>query len=386
MATLLEYVAWRGDLPFSVVPFNEVDALILCQISYLAFDGIVSDSFKSQCTLSEAAERFFAAEDFSRRSDIGAMINKLTLQLLHDAGTSVRFGHIAMCAYRTQLDYQKEEQFCAVTFLLDKKHALVAFRGTDDTIVGWKEDFNMGVLETVPAQKDALIYLTDAMASLHKKFRIGGHSKGGNLAIYAAANVAQKYKRRIMAIYNNDGPGFREEVLTLPEFKSIENRIHSFYPQFSVVGMVFSHAGIRTIVESEQSGIMQHDPFSWHLAPKGFVTVPDFDVTSERLHVIFNTWFKQLPDNERSKFIETLFKLLQATDARTNSDIEKNWLRSSTKIISALAKLDSESRDNMIKTLQLLFKTAQMNMSFTDLFPVEKKKQQKPKREKQPLR
>ena len=382
MATLLDYIAWRGDLPFSVVPFNEIDALIFCQISYLSFDGIVSESFKTQHLLSDVAEQFFSAKDFSRRSDTGVMINKLSLQLLRDAGVSARFGKSAVCAYRTQFDYQKEEQFCAVTFLPEKKYAFVAFRGTDDTIVGWKEDFNMGVLDTVPAQEDALIYLTEAMSSLHKKFRIGGHSKGGNLAIYAAATVAQKYKRRIADIYNNDGPGFREETLALPAFQKIEKRIHSFYPQFSIVGMLFSRAGAYTVVESEQSGIMQHDPFSWHLTGTGFVALSGFDEASEQFHVTFNTWFKQLPDDERSKFVETLFKLLQATDARTNSEIEKNWLRSSTKIISALAKLDNESRDNMVKTLQLLFKTAQMNMSFVTLFSADKKKRKVQQREK----
>ena len=108
MATLLDYIAWRGDLPFSVVPFNEIDALIFCQISYLSFDGIVSESFKTQHLLSDVAEQFFSAKDFSRRSDTGVMINKLSLQLLRDAGVSARFGKSAVCAYRTQFDYQKE--------------------------------------------------------------------------------------------------------------------------------------------------------------------------------------------------------------------------------------------------------------------------------------
>lgn len=362
MANLIDYVAWRGDIPFSVDPFNDVDALVLCQISYLDAGGLLSAGFREARTLSEFADAFRSAKDFQRRSDTGAMINKLSVQLLFDAGTSKRFGRMKVCGYRTRLDTQKEEQFSAVTYLTGDKYAFTAFRGTDDTIVGWKEDFNMGVLETVPAQTDAVKYLTDAMKHIHAKFRIGGHSKGGNLAVYAGAEAEPRLKNRIVQIYNNDGPGFRDETIATPEFQSVIPKLHSFYPQFSIVGMLFSHAGAYSVVESEQTGIMQHDPFSWHLTRSGFVTLPGFDAGSERFHKTFNTWFKELPDDQRAKFVETLFKVLQATDARTNSELESNWLRSSAKIISALAKLDSESRGNVIETMQLLFRIASRNL------------------------
>ena len=126
--------------------------------------------------------------------------------------------------------------------------------------------------------------------------------------------------------------------------------------------MLFSHAGTYTVVESEQTGIMQHDPFSWHLTRSGFVTLPGFDAASEHFHETFNTWFRELPDEQRSKFVETLFDVLQATDARTNSELESNWLRSSAKIISALARLDNKSRENIIKTMQLLFRIARRSL------------------------
>ena len=150
MANIIDYIAWRGDLPFSVVPFNDIDSLILCQISYLDFSGIVNENFKNCVTLKDAAERFRNAKDFSKRRKVGAMINSLTADLLFAAAASRRFGNVKVCGYTTRFDPKKEEQFSAMTFLTGDKYAFVAFRGTDDTIIGWKEDFNMGVLKTVP--------------------------------------------------------------------------------------------------------------------------------------------------------------------------------------------------------------------------------------------
>ena len=369
MANIIDYIAWRGDLPFSVVPFNDIDSLILCQISYLDFGDIVSESFKECVTLKDAAERFRNAKDFSARRKVGAMINSLTADLLFAAAFSRRFGDVKVCGYTARFDPKKEEQFSAMTFLTGDKYAFVAFRGTDDTIIGWKEDFNMGVLKTVPAQIDALCYLTEAMTSIRIRFRAGGHSKGGNLSIYAAANVDRKFKKRISGVYNNDGPGFREETVASSEFRELAPKIRSFYPQLSIVGMLFSHAGSYTVVESEQSGIMQHDPFSWHLTKDGFVSLSGFDPASKWFHDTFNAWFRELPDAERSRFVTTLFKVLEATDAKTNSELEKNWWQNSAKIVGAFAKLDGPSRDNVIKTVQLLFQIGHRHLPQARFLP-----------------
>ena len=369
MANIIDYIAWRGDLPFSVVPFNDIDSLILCQISYLDFGGIVSESFKKCVRLRDAASLFQNAKDFSRRRKVGVMINSQTVELLFAAASSKRFGDVKACGYTTRFDLQKEEQFSATTFLTGDKYAFVVFRGTDDTIIGWKEDFNMGVLETVPSQIDALRYLTEAMKSIRGRFRTGGHSKGGNLSIYAAANIDRKFKKRISCVYNNDGPGFREEIVSSPKFRELAPKIRSFYPQLSIVGMLFSHASDYTVVESEQAGIRQHDPFSWHLTKDGFVSLPGFDAASEWFHDTFNAWFRELSDGERAQFVGTLFRVLRATDAKTNSELEKNWWQNSAKIVGAFAKLDAASRDNVIKTVQLLFQIGHRHLAPARFLP-----------------
>lgn len=369
MSTILDYVMWRGDLPFSVAAFNEVDALILCQIGYLDFGGLISENFSDAVTLKTLAEKLKNDAAFERRVDLGAMINKLSSELFFAAAKSKRFSEIKACGYINHIDTKNVEQFAALTYLLDDENAVVVFRGTDDTIVGWYEDFNLGVLETVPAQADALLYLTEAFNSLSGKISVAGHSKGGNLSIYSSAFLEEKFRDRLVAVYNNDGPGFREDMIASPEFQNLIPKIRSFYPQFSIVGMLFSHAGDATAVESEESGIMQHDPFSWHVLPRTFVALEKLDTGSVIFHKTFNSWFSGLDEHKRKQFVDTLFMLVQATDARTNSEFEKNLLHNYAKIIHALINLDNETRSEVWKTLTLLFEAANKNLpDMSELF------------------
>lgn len=362
MANILDYVAWRGDLDFSCVAFNEIDALILCQIAYVNFDGLISESFSDCITLENLSEKFRNASDYEKRADMGSLINKLTIDLFFSAANSERFGKIKMCGYVSNIDTERIEQFAAVTFSLDDKNWLVAFRGTDDTIVGWNEDFNLGVLDTVPAQQDAVSYLTNVLNSVSGEVSVAGHSKGGNLSIYSCVNIKKELKNRIKMIYNNDGPGFSDSAIATPEFQEVIPKVHSFYPQFSIIGMLFSHAGEYKVVESDETGIMQHDPFSWHLNAKHFDTLESLRSGSIMFHNTFNTWFGQLDENRRKQFVDTLFLIIQSTDARTNSEIEKNIFESSAKIIHALLKLDNDTRAEIWKTVGLLFKAANKNL------------------------
>lgn len=362
MSNILDYVSWRGDLPFSYTPFNEIDALILCQIAYINFDGLISENFSEKIMMSQLAKKFRETPDYEKRTDMGALINKLSTELFFSAAESARFGDVQMSGFVNVIDTERVEQFAAVTFTLEKNHSLVVFRGTDDTIVGWNEDFNLGVLETVPAQKDALDYLTKAISSVDGDLRVAGHSKGGNLSIYSSANIEEKDRKRIIAIYNNDGPGFSDATIASPEFQAVIPKVQSFYPQFSIVGMLFSHAGEYKVVKSDETGIMQHDPFSWHLNAKHFDTLESLDSGSIMFHNTFNSWFGQLDEAHRKQFVDTLFLIIQATDARTNSEIEKNAFESSAKIIHALLKLDNDTRTEIWKTVELLFNAANKNL------------------------
>jgi len=363
MANFMDFIEWRGDVDLKTSPLNEVDALILCHMEYNNIDNLVPTSFtKNGITLRELAYRFATAPDFLTRSDVGAMINPLTVNLLQAAGESVRFGSLKLCGYTNIIDTKREEQFSAVTYVLGDKSFFIAYRGTDDTIVGWKEDCDLGWKETVPSQQDALAYLEKASRHLRGDILIGGHSKGGNLAVYAAANAGDKTKRRITSVFNNDGPGFKEGFFESEKYKSISSRTYTFVPQLSLVGMLFSHADDYVTVESDERGLHQHDPFSWHVSAHHFVEKPDTDEQSKVIGRTVNGWFNELSEENKEIFVKTIFGILKDTDAKTNSELTANWWNSILKMLKAMKELDPKTRDIIFKTVQLLFRCAGQTM------------------------
>ena len=361
---LCDYIDWRGDLSFADFPLNEVDALVFCQLSYMNFAELAPKNFDSSIKLCDLAKLFFGSVDFETRSDLGMLIDPKTNELLKKAGESERFKNVAVTGFVSEYNQEKEEQFSAVTFvlneggLLEKQQIFVAFRGTDDTIVGWKEDFNLAFMEKVPAQADALAYLENAASAFKKaEITVGGHSKGGNLAIFAAAHLDEKSKKNLCAVYNFDGPGFSQNSLDSDEFFSIKQKIISVYPQFSIVGMLFHHYDSCKIVLSDEKLVMQHNPFSWFIKGTNFEIKDDLDTGSEIFFKSFNKWFEEIQPNQREQFVETLFGLLDSTNAITNSDLNKDKLKNTGKIIKAFATLDKEIRDDAVRLVGDFVKT-----------------------------
>ncbi len=352
MANIQDYINWRGDLTFSNSDFSRIDALILCQITYLNFDGLLSDyDFTENVSLFDLAQRFKNAKDFKTRKDTGLLINKNTASFFLKLAETVRFKDIKITGYTSKIDLAIEEQFAAATYILPDGKIFICYRGTDDSIVGWKEDFNLAIEEEVPAQKDAVEYLKNAAKSLKGKLMIGGHSKGGNLAIYACAKCENKIKSRITCIYNNDGPGFYSSRVNSPEFQEIKEKINSSYPRFSIVGMLFEHVGKQNFVESDETGIMQHDPFSWHILGSDFVLLENNDDASKFFHNTFNEWIKTISPEQREVFVDTIFKVIESTDAKTNTELESNLAKNSVKILRTINRLDPEMRKICRKTI-----------------------------------
>ena len=361
---LVNYIKWRGDLSFRERAFNEIDALVLCQISYLDFDGILQSDIKSAYTISSLWNAFKNDEDFEKRSDLGVLINKDTVHVLEAAAESRRFSHIRPAFYVNKVDADVEEQFSAVTYFLTKKNRdpFIVFRGTDDTIVGWKEDFNMSFSEAVPAQKDAVSYLEQAASFFHGTVSTAGHSKGGNLALYAAAFANSKIKRHLKAVYNFDGPGFPEQFFKSDEYFSIIPHIKTFYPQSSLVGMLFSHSDDYTVVKSENSGAWQHDAVSWIIEGNRFVTADALDEKSIYFNRTFNSWIKSVEPKNLEIFTKTVFGAIETTGASTNTELGSNLFDNFKKILRALKDVDKDSRDEMIKMGMMLFATVKENL------------------------
>lgn len=362
---LLDYVEWRGDLPFCKSAFCDVDALVLCQLSYLNFDGLLSEDVGKKKSLALLWRDFEASPNFKERSDLGALISERTVQLLEACAKSRRFGKIYASGYVNKIDLKNEEQFSAMAFFEGAFNAnpFVAFRGTDDTIVGWKEDFNLAIEESVPAQRDALEYFEGVAKKTRGKILVGGHSKGGNLAVYSSAFVAPKFQKRVDRVYNFDGPGFRREIIEDARLKKIIPLLHSYYPKLSIVGMLFRRAGEFSVVDSGAQGLMQHEPFSWLLAPCGFKTLDGFDKASEFFYKTFNEWLEGISKEKRSLFVEALFGVITAGGAKTNSELGKDWAKQSIAIVKAASELDKETREQMMVLVQRLLELAAKNLT-----------------------
>ncbi|WP_407426989.1 Mbeg1-like protein [Treponema sp.] len=364
LSTIIDYIDWRGDLSFSISPLNEIDALIFCQLSYMNFSNLIPETFDSSIKLSELSKIFFGSSDFETRSDLGMLIDKRTNGLLKKCGQSNRFKDVEVTGFVSEYSREIEKQFSAVSFIinsssiLEKQTVFTAFRGTDDTIIGWKEDFNLAFMDEVPAQKEALNYLENAAASFKKaELFTGGHSKGGNLAVFAAANLCDKAKNRLRLVYNFDGPGFSQEVLDSDSFFSVKAKICSVYPQFSIVGMLFHHYDSYKTVLSSEKLLMQHNPFSWFVKGTDFEQKEELDSGSEIFFTSFNKWFESLLPSQREQFVETVFGLLDSTDAVTNSDLKGDALKNTGKILKAFATLDSAIRDEAVKIVLDFIKT-----------------------------
>ena len=321
--------------------FNAVDSLVLSQLSYMRFEDIVPPL--SRASKPVRIGNLLRAEKFASMFRGHSTDNNRAL--LFALAASPRFRDIAVNYYVSKTDAVLGQQFSAVTFILGNGSAYVAFRGTDETFVGWKEDFNMAVICPVPSQKEAAAYLNEAASHLPRSLELitGGHSKGGNLAMYAAMKCRNGVRDRITAIYNHDGPGFREEVTRSPEFKAIEGRIHKTLPQASLIGLLLHDRESYAIVESNRvTGIMQHDPFSWSVGDGDFVYANKLTGGAQVMRRALDQWLGTLTDEKRRVFIDTLFQVLEAADVSEFTGLSENGRKRAALMIASIRNIDPE--------------------------------------------
>lgn len=316
MANIFDYLKWRGDLTFAQDPVNAVDALIFSALVYIHYSGTVKDSPGTPITLREAADDYFAQDDLENSFRV-----KNDLELLRLAADTVRFGMAKICMYRDQLIPELETQFAAVTFLLDDGSMFLAFRGTDSTLTGWKEDFNMSFQQIVPSQRMAVEYVRDVEEAYMLPMRLGGHSKGGNLAVFAAARSLPARQKRILEVYNNDGPGFTDYMMGDPGYLAMVPRIRTYIPQSSVIGMLLEHEEPYTVVRSKTVGILQHDPYSWEVMGNGLVTMQEVTYSSQFMDATIKAWFAEMTDQERGQLVDVMFSLLGTSGVDKAADI-----------------------------------------------------------------
>ena len=362
MANLMDYLDWRGDLTLAVSPFNEVDALILAELSFVDFEGIVPPPEVGRgVRLNEAAEAFFARHG-GRDVDMGVFVPDGISQMLRKLMASPRFCGMTLNGYEALLDDEVEEQFSALTIDLGNCSIYISFRGTDDTIVGWKEDLNMSFLEEIPSQKQAVDYVARiARQYPEKTLRIGGHSKGGNLAVYSAAKSSGDIQERIVAVHNNDGPGFIWDISKTPGHKRIAGRIHTVLPQTSVVGMLMEHEKHYQVVYSTYDGLYQHDGFSWQVKGTQFVHLDDFSREGKLVDEALSSWADSLNTQQREALAEALYSVFTATGAKTLSELNEEKLKSASAMLKTYKNLDRESRRMVSEMFKIFFRLGTKN-------------------------
>lgn len=316
MANFLDYVRWRGDLSFHQDPFNEVDAVVFSALSYIEYGGRVLNAPQEPITLKEAAVDFLAEGDVEHRVRV-----KSDLELLRLAAASYRFGQSQITQYRNIYEPEEQTQFAAMTFLLDDGTAFLAFRGTDGTLIGWKEDFNMTFQQTIPAQLLAQQYVREIALERSEPLRLGGHSKGGNLAVFAAARSSPMIQERILEVYNNDGPGFTNYLMGDPGYLAIVGRVRTFIPQSSVIGMLLEHEEPYTVVHSKSVGVLQHDLYSWDLMGNRLITMDNTTGDSVFLDATIKNWFASMNSQQRNALVDAMYGLLISGGAENVGDI-----------------------------------------------------------------
>ena len=358
MGELFTYLEWRGDLSFGKDPFNKGDNLLLAELSYTDFEGVFTED--RIYSIQETAERYYELHTEEEVQARTTLIGHAPL-LLKPMADAMRFRGLMLSDYVNVVDVEKEEQFSAVIYRIQDGREMpltyVAFRGTDDNLVGWKEDFNLSYLKETPSQRRAVDYLEQHFGDSEEHFLVGGHSKGGNLAVYAAAFCSPAVRSRIDKIYSNDGPGFRGEILDTEGYRVILPRIRSYVPEMSVVGMLLDNTFSHRVVKSSQTGIMQHDALSWQVLGNRFVRVQERSEVSRFLDTALGAWIGGMQDSEKQEFVSQLFNLFDASGEYTLEGLQKNGFRSVNDIFRALRAMPPDQRKTFNRTLHRLLES-----------------------------
>ena len=343
MKSIIDYIKKYGEYSIDDMPFNEVDSLILCQLSYLKYDGMVPPLHGKEpfVTLPEIFEMDEYDNLFEDRR-----FEENNRKLFEAAAQSTRFSSMLLGNYVSMTDTSWELQFSAMTFTFENGTFYLAYRGTDETIIGWKEDCNMALITPVPAQEKAMQYLNLIAEISSGNFYIGGHSKGGNLAVYAASTCLPLISERIITIYNHDGPGFKKGTVTESEgFKMISGKIKKYMPHSSIIGMLMESDEPTEIIECKSFGILQHDPFNWIVDGNSFVRVDGLYKHVSLQDETVNQWINEMTDEERKIFVDELYNVITANGATTLIDIMDDFLSNSKAMKKAFDELDPKTRD-----------------------------------------
>lgn len=352
MPNMIVFAERAGERTFAELPFGEIDQAILTQLVHLPFEAALPN--EASCATLEGLSQ--ALSDITA-DKVYEVLLRDRLKLLHVCGASARYGHLVVSAFVNDISHEDEMQFSAMCVALPEGRRAICFRGTDLTLAGWKEDFNMAFDEPTPAQKRAVDYINQ-YASVPTI--VLGHSKGGNLAVYGSAFCDPLVQCRITQVYTNDGPGLARASVESAPYQAVAERITSFLPQNSLVGVLLAHHEPYNVVYSRAIGILEHNPFSWVIEEEAdmFVRREELSRTSKVMDATLDGWLENMEREERRTFVDTLYQVLAASGTKTLGELVKNPKRSAEKMLRATKDISPRARKVLRRCMASFFSTS----------------------------
>ncbi len=354
MATITDYIDWRGDISFAVSPFNEVDSYIISKLGSPDFTGIVPGN--GFISVREAVDGM----DKKAINTLGVLSSQYVLETIRRLPETPRYEDLRLGDYVSIFDEEKGEQFSALTVILPDNTRYIAFRGTDDTLLAWKEDFMLGATGIIPAQWDAAEYLRAEASKSNDPFIIGGHSKGGNLAVFAAMTASAQTKSKICSVYNFDGPGFFKDVSQNRGFLAIRPKLHTIVSKNTTVGVILYFDKDCEIVDTDVSGISAHDGFKWKVKGTSFVRAEGFSAATKAFRDAAFEVSRTLTPEEIAETADSMYSILSSEGAETVTDLTESKLREAVSVTNELRKDPSVSRFFELLTEQWIRNMAEL--------------------------
>ena len=356
MYTILDYLKWRGDITFEERELNNIDYLILSIISYFPFEKVIDDD-KEVVTISELYNKMVDAR--VKETDFLLLDDAKLIRVLANCN---RYKDLKLSNFVSSMNIDKEKQFAALVIHIPGNRIYVSYRGTDRSFVGWKEDFNMTYLDVVPSQVSALNYLNNLKVNMFSKIYVGGHSKGGNLAIYASLHCDNRIKNKIKRVLNYDGPGFLKDITDSEEYKIMASRIYTYIPQTSIIGRLLNCHDRYYVVKSNQKLVWQHDYYSWQINVYDFVYDDDIDSNSVLMDNIISEWLETISLEEREQFVDLVYKLLLTTNVSSFTELDLKGIKGFKQVFKMLENINKNDKKIINKVATSFFKALKQNI------------------------
>ncbi|UEA31625.1 Mbeg1-like protein [Granulicatella elegans] len=372
MGNLITYVQQYEAQTFQEKSVTDIDILVLTEIAYLPFDGIVPSSFevKAAISLNQLGKEFATIKEKEHENN-PFMITKERMKLLDVVSKSQRFKDIKVFGFLNDIDDELTKQFAAVCYQWEEESRWIIFRGTDESLIGWKEDFMMTYSDLIPAQTDAIEYLRKQAELFAGSLNVSGHSKGGNLSLYASAMQEESIQQRIQQIYCWDSPGVHRSILMTEGYQRVVSKAKRYIPQDSIVGLMLESQVPYHIIESQGSGIVQHSALMWNIEEDCFVERTELTKNSQLTDQTFKQWTETVTDEDLKLFFDTFFELFFEMGVETVNEVYHHFRMYMQEFFKKAYQMDTEKREILLRVGRLLFQIRYEIWKDTLSIPVE---------------